>query len=257
MGRLITISLWVLLWGIQTAWSQFPGANVQTHLSGASAVADIALIASGTGTTGGGTTTSQTVAITIPGSTAQVVLFMAITVQRASGAVPAVTAVTYNGSATGITAVGSQTNTTDTRQNSYIYALVNPTRDGTSRNIVFTIDNAAWVVAAGLAYANVDQSTPYANANTSEGTNSSPTVTISSAADDLVFAHCGHRDDLETFTTNASQVERYNLATTVNSGSVGVSGAGSDEAGAASVAMDYTTSGTGAWSCVGMSIQKG
>ena len=145
----------------------------------------------------------------------------------AGSAVPSVSSVTYGGvNLTFINAVSAP----DVRRSEMWY-LLNPT-SGTA-DIVVTLSGVPYaVLVGGSSFYNVNQSVPLGTSNTATGWSATPSVTVSSAVNDLVI------DNLVGYTyitaAGAGQTEmwRNNISTRP--------GAGSTEPGATSVEMSWT-----------------
>ena len=170
-----------------------------------------------------------------------VALFVGISIEAGSGAS---TGVTYGGTA--MTLVGRSTGSHVVE----IWKLVAPTA-GTA-NIVATFNGTVQVVGGGAAFNGVDQTTPTGVFAGAGGTSTTPTVNASSAAGDLVLDTL-YGNDGPTATPGAGQTSQWTLAT--GSGGGKARGAGSTEAGAASVTMSYTLSSSLEWQIGAVSIK--
>lgn len=141
----------------------------------------------------------------------------------------AITGVTYNG--VSMTAV--ETGDALIR----LYALVNPATG--SNNVVVTTDVDNEIVAIAASYTGVDQSTPYDGTQASATGDGSPSVSVSSATDNMVVGMSGYVDA-------SGQTVQSAGAGQTSRGSIEENGHYvilSDEAGAASVTHSYTRNG--------------
>ncbi len=104
--------------------------------------------------------------------------------------------------------------------------------------------------AACESYTGVDQTTPLGTSVTASGTDTAPSVTVTSASGELVKDAIG-LDHSGTLTVGSGQTSRYN--------EIGLGGwnkyAGSTEAGGSSVVMDWSDSASVNWASVGVSIK--
>ena len=157
-----------------------------------------------------------------------------------------VTSVTYGGVA--MTLVGE--NISNGNAKVHIYKMVNPPT-GTA-NVVVNFDAAPdkGAVVGVITYSGVDQTSPLGTFNSASNTSSSPSITVSSTTGDLVF-------DVMTMRSKtldglgSGQTQRWNLTT---SGEI-KGGGGSTKAGASSVTMSWTPSGSADWAQAGVSIK--
>ena len=118
-------------------------------------------------------------------------------------------------------------------------------------NIVVTVTGSVFDFGgAGLSLTGVHQTVPFGTPVTATGTDTTPTVTVSSAADELVvdgliIIHGG------TLSVGAGQTSRWNA--------IGLSGfikyAGSTEGGAASTEMSWTNSSSQTWAMVAIPVK--
>ena len=148
-------------------------------------------------------------------------LFVAVTANES------ISGVTYNG--VSMTAV--ETGETHIR----LYALANPAT-GANNVVVTTSGGDGAIVAVAASYTGVDQTTAYDGVQASLTGGTAPSVTVTSATDNLVVGMSGVKDNSghAVQTAGAGQTSR---------GSITQDGAYvilSDEAGAASVTHSYT-----------------
>ncbi|HEX9895911.1 MAG TPA: hypothetical protein VGA78_18410, partial [Gemmatimonadales bacterium] len=203
------------------------------------------------GNTGDNQVGSLTVSHTVSSSGTNKVLVVGVNIYHAtSGTMASVASMTYAGQpmtflATAIDNAAFGSN----RIRSELWYIKDPT---TGTNDVFmTFDINCRAVAGAITFTGVDQTTPFGSAGTNGGNDTTPTVTLSSAAGELVVDTVGIRNiatNTVTLTAGANQTERYNDRTGIDdTNSVG---AGSEEAGAGSVTMSWTSSEARLWAIV-------
>lgn len=153
--------------------------------------------------------------------------------------------ITYNGVA--LTAVpGGSTNNGQYYVTAYY--LIAP--DTGTHDIVVTVTGSVFDFGAGaISYTDAHQTTPLGTAVTATGTSTTPSVTVSSAADELVddglvIIHGG------TLSVGAGQTQRWNA---IAGGFIKY--AGSTEGGAASTTMSWSNSSSQAWAIVAVPIK--
>lgn len=157
-----------------------------------------------------------------------------------------VTDITYNGVA--LTAVPGGA-TTNGQYWITAYYLIAP--DVGTYNIVVTVSGNVFDFGAGaISYNDVHQTVPFGTAVTATGTDTTPTVTVSSAADELVddglvIIHGG------TLSVGAGQTQRWNAIATFGF----IKYAGSTEVGAASTTMSWSNSNSQTWAIVAVPIK--
>lgn len=148
------------------------------------------------------------------------------------------TGVTYNGVA--MTAIPSSTAANGDYKIAGYY-LINPAT-GTN-NVVISFTGSMFDIGAGsVSFTDAHQTTPLGTAVTATGTSTTPSVTVSSAAgeivlDGLVIVHSG------TLTVDGSQTQQWKA----NTGNAFIKYAGSTEGGAASTTMSWSNSTSQAW----------
>ena len=111
-------------------------------------------------------------------------------------------------------------------------------------DIVVTFSAAARVVGGATSYTGVDPTTPWGTAATASGTSTAPSVTVTSAANELPVDAMACKGD-PVITVGAGQTQRWNRS----SGS-GPSLAGSEEPGAASVVLSWSLNPSKVWALV-------
>jgi len=169
-----------------------------------------------------------------------------------------VSSITYAGQS--LTMLAEKTNATNRIRSEMWYRIAPATG---ANNIVVTFSENAKALAAGRSYTNVHQTTPFGAVATADGGNSAPSVAVSSATGELVVDTVGIRQNVtgdQTLTVGANQVQRYNTHSAAGQGEFHVKGAGSEEAGAASVTMSwtqFTTSDAEVWGIIAAPLRPG
>lgn len=155
----------------------------------------------------------------------------------------AITGITYNSVA--LTQLGTTSN--GEFATAEIWYLLAPATG--THTVAATFTDLARAHLGAVSYTAVNQSTPLGTYASNTGTSTAPSVTVTSATGDVVIA-VGAERGTETFTTGASQTMRWEADAASN-----VSAQCDDEAGAASVVMDWSTDDSQEWVAVGVSIQ--
>ena len=130
-----------------------------------------------------------------------------------------------------------------------IWVLTAPLVSTADITVVYPLSKLG-IVAGATNFTGVDQSDPLQNTKTATGTSSTPTITVTSQTNDLVLDNVA--EAVGTGTSPDSGTERYDDA----SGSV-CGGAGSTEAGAASVTKNWTLDVSRTWAHVGGTVSQG
>lgn len=178
--------------------------------------------------------TNQTVSHT-PTGTDRVVFAWLLIESSISGA-----AVTYGGNA--MTLVDS---ITTTNAAAHLYKYVNPPTSAQNCAASWTGAATGWLQV--ISYSNVNQVTPHGTAvKASSNSSSAPSVTVSSAAGELVID--GVAAHVAFSAMGAGQTGRISETTVVNV-------RGSEEAGAASVVMDWTLGSASNWASIGLPLK--
>lgn len=130
----------------------------------------------------------------------------------------------------------------------WIYRLVAPTAKTADITISDASNNWNWdgCVATALVLSGVHQTTPDDGYNSNDGTSGAASVSITSETDDMVFDVVSV--DQQTPTVDDSQTEQWNSASSGD-----LRDAGSSEAGATSISMDWTFTST-IWGISGINI---
>ena len=111
-------------------------------------------------------------------------------------------------------------------------------------NVVATMSGLADAVAGATSWTNINQTDPTGSIASATATSTAPTVDVPSVAGEIVHDVLCTAD--VTATVHASQTERWN-AVQETGGVPGPRGAGSTEAGAASVMMSWTLGSSAEW----------
>jgi hypothetical protein len=114
--------------------------------------------------------------------------------------------------------------------------------------VVVTVGGPPWYYCFTVrTYTGVHQTTPFSGSHvTASGTSGNPSVTVPSASGELVIDVAGA---LQALTVGGGQTERSNQ----NNADAGLRQGTSEEAGAASVSMDW--SGSGHWAAIGSPLK--
>ena len=175
------------------------------------------------------------------------VLLVSVT-YRGSGL--SVSAVTYNG--VGLTRIATDGPTSPAIQGDLWY-LVNPATGANTVSVTFAGGTPTRVVAHSISFTGVDQATPIGTAAHANGSSTTPSATVSSAAGELVVDALCWNSNVATASVGAGQTQLDNDTTSAGSQETGE--ANSDEAGAASVTMSWTLSGSTGWSLIAVPLK--
>ena len=155
-----------------------------------------------------------------------------------------ITSVTYGG--TPMNFLGTQA---QSDQNIAMYRLVAPPTGAQTVSVNFSGPSRS--IAGSVSFTNVDQTTPTGTFASAVGFSTTPSVTVASAAGEMVIDTLDYDTGGTTVTPGAGQTQRWNLKPNIN-------GAGSTEAGAASVTMNWTaTGGADNWAIGAVSVKGG
>lgn len=156
-----------------------------------------------------------------------------------------VTAVTYNG--VGLTLIDSQVNGSVTV---YQYGLIAPATG--SNNISVSLSGPpSYCIAGGVTYTGAHQTTAFGTSAKATGSDTTPTVDVTSAATEVVIDTVSWRNNDVTATAGAGQTQRWNI----NDLDDDFGCACSTETGAATTTMSWTLSGSSGWTIVGTPIK--
>ena len=216
----------------------------------------IAFDAASEGTTGSTAVGNLTVSHTVVSNT-NGILIVGVNIFSTNATFPTVSTMTYNGAAMTFLAGVTDPGNPNPRIRSEMWYIKAP--DIGTHDIYMTFSANLIAVAGGMSYTGVDQTIPLGSAVTASAYNgTAPTVNVSSAAGELVVDTVGIRQNSpgfnQTLTAGAGQTERYNNVSGTNSNS-NVVGAGSEEAGAASVTMSWTALSSGNWAIVAAALK--
>lgn len=156
-----------------------------------------------------------------------------------------VTSVTYGGTPLSLlgTRVGNQT--------VEMWSLVAPAVG--SANVVANFSGTAQVVGGAASFNGVHQSTPTGTFQSTGGSSTTPSLAVTSALGELVIGTLVANDSPATVTLGPDQLEQWSQATGAGGGNT--RGAGSTEAGAASVTLSYGLSSSVEWEISAVSLK--
>ncbi|HKB08602.1 MAG TPA: DUF11 domain-containing protein, partial [Candidatus Polarisedimenticolia bacterium] len=157
------------------------------------------------------------------------------------------TGVTYGGQA--LTFAGGVSNGGSNRAE--IWTLLAPPT-GTA-NVVVSLSAPVHVVGGASSFSNVDQTTPYGAFTSTTGNTSPISLAVTSAVGEVVIDTVVTNGDVASLAAGASQTERWNNFTGGNASNA--RGAGSTQAGAASVTMSWTMGAPKAYSIGAISLK--
>jgi hypothetical protein len=157
---------------------------------------------------------------------------------------PLVTAITYNAGSMGAayasaSRVGAQI---------LLYKLVAPATG--SHTVAVTLNDIPAFTAIGAAFSGTNQATPLGTAATATGTDDAPTVSVTSAAGEIVIDFM-QAANAPGFTVGAGQTQRN----TVRDDAFVLREGDSTEAGAASVAMSWALGAAQPWATIGVGVK--
>jgi len=203
------------------------------------------------GTTGSTDVSSLTVSHTVGAGGANRILVVGVNIFSSVDPFPTVSSMTYAGQTMIFLAAQNDDVAPNTRIRSEMWYITAPATG--ANNIVITFSAILRAVAGGMSYTNVNQTTPFGTAATATANSMTPSVAVSSAAGELVVDTVGIRENPavnQTLTVGAGQTQRYNLRSWTSGTNNNVVGAGSEEAGAASVTMSWTPFDARPWAIV-------
>jgi hypothetical protein len=140
----------------------------------------------------------------------------------------------------------------DSDRRTDLWYLLNPPTGSNSVAITFSGD-AADVVGAAISFTGVNQSTPLGNNNGAVGSDTSPTVSLSSSTNEVVLANLAiyPNGGNNVATANIGQDVRWSANTTYNN----IHGAGSTKTGSSSTTIGWTTTQAFGWSVSAVGIR--
>ena len=201
------------------------------------------------GNTGSTAVGSLTVSHTVGAAGTNRILVVGVNIFSDSAPLPTVSTMTYAGQSMTLLAA-QEDGVAPSKIRTEMWYIKAPAT-GTN-NIAITFSASVRAVAGGMSYTNVHQTTPFGTPATAGGLSDAPSVTVSSAAGELVVDTVGRRQNpagTQTLTAGGGQTERYNDKSGTNDDN-NVLGAGSEEAGAASVTMSWTANSPWKWAIV-------
>lgn len=161
------------------------------------------------------------------------------------GVPPTISSITYGGTA--MTPIGSK-NVAD--QEIAQYQLVNPPTGAQTVSVTFSSNVSRPIYGGSVSFTNVNQTTPIGTFASASGNSSSPSVTVASAVGEIVIDTLDFDTSAATLTVGAGQTQRWK-----NVFSAMPWGAGSTEAGAASVTMSWTANVADNWAIGAVSVK--
>lgn len=162
----------------------------------------------------------------------------------------AITAHTYAGTAlTNVT--GIQVTTGSRADRTELWRLLAPTIGSNSLSVTFA--GSSRVVMGGTGMTGVDQATPTGTPATATGASSTPSVVVAGATGDLIFSSLDFdaQGNTTVATVGGTATSRWSLVEI----EVTTGGAGSTDAGAASVTMSWTLAQSDNWALVGVAFK--
>ena len=213
--------------------------------------APIAFGAASQGTTGSTAVGSLTFSHTVGAGGAGRILVVGVNMFSTADPLPTVSTMTYAGQS--MTFLSTEIDTSvPPRIRTEMWYITAPATS--ANNIAITFSASVRAVAGGMSYTGVHQTAPFGAPASAGGVSTSASVAVSSAAGELVVDSVGAREntsETQSLTAGAGQTERYNGVSrtgTINNNNV--VGAGSEEAGAASVTMSWTVGTSARWAIV-------
>ena len=162
--------------------------------------------------------------------------FMLVGVSLEPNTSQTVTSVTYNGVALNL--VGTRANVGKARIE--LWKLLNPASGNNNVIVTFSGTPTNGAVVGVTTFSDVDQTTPLGTFASASGSNALATVNVTSAVSEIVFDVVAFERNA-TLTAGAGQTQRWNI------NSNDFLGAGSTEAGAASVTMSWAYGDSREW----------
>jgi hypothetical protein len=193
-------------------------------------------------TTSTGTADPKTFSFNVT-STDNTILF----VTMCSPTAATITTVDYNGDAMYRVGTVGGSNRLD------VWSLINPDFGSNTVTVDWTAAQGNSAMYAAFLYSGVDQTTSTGTVSTATGTGVTPSVTVTSAIDDLVVAAICHEDTNQTYTTGTGQTQRLRHQIAV--GTARMRNIFDDEPGATSVVMNGTIGGSELWRVIGISVK--
>ncbi len=193
------------------------------------------------------TGTTQGSVLTIPHTTSGTDRLMMVGVSINNDFFETVSSITYAG--VNLTLVTTRTEEDDARAE--VWRLIAPPTGTHNVVITFSAAPTRGAVAGVITFTGVDQNNPISSVQTAEGTSTNASVTVSSAADEIVLGVIASEQPL-TMTPGVGQIEYWNLDINDNR----AHGAGSTAFGAPSVPISWALGNATDWAIIGLSIRK-
>ena len=207
------------------------------------------------GNSGASAALSLTIAATCPSGNTNVVAIACLNTRKSGASNVMVTSVTWNG--TGMGSVGSPAVESGSSGNyAEMYVQQNPTCDGSSHNLVITVNTNSLFLTGGIMFLkDAHQTVPVDTQVSTTGTTGAPTVTVTSAATDLVVDCVSARNSDTNLVAGSGQTGLVSETGVTSPHSSNVEGGQSREVGAASVVMNWTASANPtSWAQVATSV---
>ncbi|MFQ6023537.1 MAG: DUF4347 domain-containing protein, partial [Acidiferrobacterales bacterium] len=195
-----------------------------------------------------GTTPQFTGSDTVSHTTSGTERLMLVGISFGVDQLDTVSAVTYNGTA--LTLVGVQESTDNAKSRVEIWSLVAPDTGTHNVDVTYSGTNHEGATIGVMTFNGVDQTTPLGTFAGAASESSNPSATVSSATGELVFGVVAFSDSNDwDLVQGAGQTEHWDLFVDQTNG------AGTTEAGAASVVTSWTVGDTKKWAAGGVSIK--
>jgi VCBS repeat-containing protein len=193
-----------------------------------------------------GTTTDSSINISHATSGTDRLMLIGVSIVR-RGSAPSVDSITYNGSSASLVGVQEGSSAQEFVE---IWQLVAP--DTGTHDVVVNLAGGVDAATVGvMTFNGVDQTTPLGSFASASGLSAFPSVNVLSAPGEQVFDVVAVKNSRDlNFAPAAGQTEHWDL----NAGRH-TNGAGSSEAGAASVTMSWTLSASDRWAIGAVSIK--
>jgi hypothetical protein len=164
-----------------------------------------------------------------------------------------VTSASYNG--VPLSAVPSCRRENSSGASIIAYYLVNPPQGG--HTISTTGGSGTPLIRTAISVVGANTAAPFGSCVTSAGHSTNASVSLSSASGDLVLAATAKGYATETVSAASPQTQRWNVKSLGVSDDSPTTGIGSTEAGASSVAMSHSWSGTSRmWAMLGIPLRS-
>ncbi|NIS81878.1 MAG: hypothetical protein GTO14_17080, partial [Anaerolineales bacterium] len=172
--------------------------------------------------------------------------FMLVGVSLNNDSYETVTGITFNGIP--LTLVGTEAKSDDARVE--IWSLVNPDLGNHDVEITFSEAIYRQAIAGVVTFSGVDQTSPLGTFASAKADGTLASVDVPSATDELVFGIVA-AETPSGLTVGSGQTEHWNVV----AGGGKTEGAGSTEAGAATVTTSWALGSSDHWAVAGVSIR--